>query len=80
MPGVRAWLGRMKTAIMLLLTFAKLTMQIQRDYAAKHVLSKFVLGTRELQRKLYPKELLTLLFEKYWLPGTIKAVNSQGVS
>ena len=59
--------------------FFKIDYANTKDYAAKHVLSKFVLGKKELQGKLYPKELLTLLFEKYWLPGTIKAVNSQGV-
>ena len=31
----------------------------------------------ELKEKLYAKELLTLLFEKNWLPETIKAVDSQ---
>ena len=41
-PGVRALLGRMKPAIMLLLAFAKLTMQIQRDYAVQHILIEII--------------------------------------
>ena len=51
-PGVRAWLGRMKPEIMLLLAFTKLTMKIQRDYAAQHVLSKLAFGTKKLKGKL----------------------------
>ena len=77
-PGVCAWLGRMKPVIIMLLAFTKLTMQMKRDYAAQHALSKLVLGKKELKGKKYPKELLTLLFEKNWFPETIKAVNSQG--
>ena len=41
-PGVRALLGRMKPAIMLLLAFAKLIMQIQRDYAVQHILIEII--------------------------------------
>ena len=61
---VRAYQGRMTPAIILLLAFTKSIMQIQRDYASLHVLSKLVLGKKELEGKLYPNELLTLLFEK----------------
>ena len=77
MSGARAWLGPMKPAIMLLIAFTNLTMQIQRSYAAQHVLSKLVLRTKKLKGKLYQKELLTLLFGKNWLLETIKAVNCQ---
>ena len=73
---VLAYQGRMRPAIILLLAFTKSIVQIQRDYAALHNLSKLVLGTKELKGKLYTKELLTLLFEKNWLPETIKAGNS----
>ena len=61
---VRAYQGRMTPAIILLLAFTKSIMQIQRDYASLYVLSKLVLGKKELEGKLYPNELLTLLFEK----------------